>query len=638
MRRSMDRSRLAHTVLCVLGVVSAGLLLTGCDSSQPATSAADRSAGTIAPRAAVAALRGDAATLATEIGRPSADLAQQYRLIDPRKDEGWETETLTELAYVQLKRIGKWVEDTQTATPAAAAEVADPQFESPPLRPEKLADVYTQGDLLRVRRPEPGSKGSSRVAYRGPNGLLAAIQHLCQPIAALPHRDAHFKIFQIHIDGQIGHTTAYFDAGGRSEDRAIQQNAIWRCRWRLDDGQAPKLLSVQADAYEECTHRGKDGRLFVDATQAVLGGNRSYHEALVPSVDHWRTRIERRFDVNWTGFHGLAVGDVNGDGLEDLLVCQPGGLPNRLYQRRPDGTLVDVSAEAGIDWLEYTRAALFVDLDNDGDQDLVLAMPWGLVFHENDGRGRFTLRGNGLLSSEPYSLTAADYDGDGQVDLYVCCYSSGWAIRQDDRFPSPLPLHDANNGDPNTLLRNEGNWRFLDVTRRVGLDANNRRFSLAAVWEDFDNDGDPDLYVANDFGRNNLYRNDGGRFVDVAPEAGVEDIGPGMSCHFGDFDLDGHMDLYVANMFSSAGNRVAFQQHFHRDADAQTLAQLQRHARGNSLFRNLGNGQFEDVSLEAMVNMGRWAWSSLFFDLNNDGWEDLYVVNGYVTQTEPGDL
>ena len=117
---------------------------------------------------------------------------------------------------------------------------------------------------------------------------------------------------------------------------------------------------------------------------------------------------------------------------------------------------------------------------------------------------------------------ATDFDGDGDVDLYGCKYGSP------NRNP-PLPYHDANNGTPNLMLRNDGYWRFTDVTREVGLDENNLRYSFAASWVDYDNDGDPDLYVANDFGRNNLYRNDGGQFTDVAGDAGVEDISAGMS-------------------------------------------------------------------------------------------------------------
>jgi hypothetical protein len=206
----------------------------------------------------------------------------------------------------------------------------------------------------------------------------------------------------------------------------------------------------------------------------------------------------------------------------------------------------------------------------------------------------------------------------------------------------PVPYHDANNGCRNVLLRNDRDWRFTNVTKQVGLEASNRRFSLACAWEDFDNDGDQDLYVANDFGRNNLYRNDGGHFTDVAAESGVEDMSAGMSVSWGDCNNDGWMDLYVSNMWSSAGNRIAFQRQFLREGVTNsTRGGFQRHARGNSLFANLagrGARQFSDMSVEAGVTIGGWAWSSQFADINNDGWQDLIVANGYITQESSKDL
>jgi hypothetical protein len=202
----------------------------------------------------------------------------------------------------------------------------------------------------------------------------------------------------------------------------------------------------------------------------------------------------------------------------------------------------------------------------------------------------------------------------------------------------PYPYHDANNGAPNHLLRNDGGWRFTDVTAASGMNENNRRFSLAASWCDYDDDGDPDLYVANDFGRTNLYRNDGGgRFRDVAAEAGVEDIGNGMSVAWEDYDADGRIDLHVGNMWSSAGNRLVDQPAF-RKASAGTQEIYRRMARGNSLFRSLGGGRFEDVSEESGTTFGRWAWSSKFIDHDSDGREDLYVANGFVTNESHDDL
>jgi hypothetical protein len=220
--------------------------------------------------------------------------------------------------------------------------------------------------------------------------------------------------------------------------------------------------------------------------------------------------------------------------------------------------------------------------------------------------------------------------------LYVGRY---WPTSEDrGEIPIPVPYFDGQNGGRNVLLRNAGDWRFEDVTAATGLDEHNTRYTMAAAWEDIDDDGDVDLYVANDFGKNCLYENRAGTFRNIAPTAQVEDIASGMSVSFADFDHDGHLDIYVSNMFSSAGNRVAYQRRYAEHFDAEGTANVRRMARGNSLFRNLGDRTFADVSVASRTTMGRWAWGSLFADLNNDSWDDLLVLNGNITAEKPGDL
>ncbi len=273
-----------------------------------------------------------------------------------------------------------------------------------------------------------------------------------------------------------------------------------------------------------------------------------------------------------------------------------------------------------------------MDFENDGNQDLLVGTRNELFLMRNKGGGRFVPAAI-LPVRNTHALSAADFDNDGDLDIYVCCYSA-----PHKKNSAPIPYHDANTGRPNVLLRNEGRGRFTDITRQCGLDANNRRFSFAASWEDFDNDGDLDLYVANDYGRNNLYRNDNGQFTDVARPAGVQDISAGMSVSWADYNNDGLMDIYVGNMFSSAGNRITYQREFKTGADESVRALFQRHARGNSLFENAGDGTFRDVSAAGGVTMGRWAWGSIFLDFNNDGYEDIFVANGFMTNEDSKDL
>ena len=343
------------------------------------------------------------------------------------------------------------------------------------------------------------------------------------------------------------------------------------------------------------------------------------------------------------GWQGIAIGDVNNDGLEDVYVCQNNGLPNRLLIQQPDGTVRDVSAAAGVDILDLSRSALLIDLDNDGDQDLALLTAGELIVFSNEGQLRFKQRVKQSVPATAFSMAAADYDADADLDIYVCGRIPISQFTNEKFLGFPVPYHDANNGGANSLWRNDppdadGNWRLTNVTAGTGLDVNNRRYAYAASWEDFDNDGDLDLYIANDFGRNSLFRNDGGRFRDIAPQAQVEDVAAGMSITWGDYNNDGLMDAYVSNMFSSAGNRVAYQRDFRSERNKEDLAHYRHHARGNTLFQNAGDERFYDVTLKAGVSMGRWAWCAKFFDLNNDGWEDLLVTNGFISSSKPDDL
>jgi hypothetical protein len=428
-----------------------------------------------------------------------------------------------------------------------------------------------------------------------------------------------------------------YEGIGRRPAATTQQNAVWQCDWQFESAEdLPTLVRIAVVEFEQVEYRGAGGVLFRDLTDRVMGSNACYSAQLLPSTDYWRERIPRHFFIPTFGHQGLALGDVNGDGLDDLYLCQPGGLPNRLFLQRPDGTLEDSSAASYADILNYSRSALIVDLDNDGHQDLAVATLGGLWLLRGNGTGVFAPQV--LLSQVAggYSLCAADYNSDGFLDLYVCVYYS--TADNAGEVPFPLPYHDANNGGRNVLVQNMGRWRFRDVTDEVGLDADNRRYSFAAAWEDVDNDGDLDLYVTNDFGRNCLYENERGRFRNVAAARGLEDTAFGMSVSFGDYDRDGWADAYVGNMFSAAGNRVAFQPQFQSAATKTARTLLQRTSQGNSLFRNQADGTFTDVSLQSGASMGRWSWASLFADINNDGWQDLLVANGYITGESSADL
>jgi hypothetical protein len=566
------------------------------------------------------------------------EVAREMEHLDPRAD-GWVTEVINDATGIQFKQMNKAMHAGNRALQEHLADMINDGFSGDALRPSPQPLSFDDG-TLKVWRHQRNQPSDAPKAFQNQSGFTQALIQLTSPINASDtspflHFDMHFKTVRVAVDQVTSTTVVIVESHGHGNGVTLQQHATWECTWvqAKKPGGLPLLTELKVLDYEEVTSPHRNTPWFADCTASVMGWTPDSEDPLLRGIDHWRKHLDWRFTLDVTGPHGLAVGDVNGDGLEDLYVCEPGGLPNRLLMQNKDGTVRDASAEAGVDYLEPTASALLVDLDNDLDLDLVMASGRHVLFFANDGTGHFERRTQFSSNSIIRSLSAIDYDVDGLLDVYLC----GYYDRSGDRLGlgRPMPYHDANNGVQNFLLRNR-QWEFEDVTTETGLNQNNQRFSYAASWEDFDNDGDPDLYVANDFGRNNLYRNDGGHFTDIAAQAGVEDLSAGMSVSWGDFNRDGWMDLYVGNMFSSAGNRIAFQRRYR---DGQDASGFQRHARGNSLFSNQGDGTFLDVSEEAGVTLGRWAWSSNFVDFNNDGWEDLLVANGMVTGTpDTGDL
>jgi hypothetical protein len=541
--------------------------------------------------------------------------------------EDWEAEELDQLLRSSWNELALVLEHSSDG--AALHTVVAAGFVATPLRPANLATVF-EDVVFRVEK-SPGSAAPASAESLGDAAALArGLREHSAPWGDARGFHAKIKNVRIHKEGEAWRVRSLLLFEGQSAEGSWQINSTWSSRWLSGErGTSPLLLELRVESFEEVRGSSPAAPLLADRTAALIAGREEIAAILRPGEDHWRASLAHVLGLPLLGHpSGIAIGDVDGDLLEDVYLCQPGGIPNQLLAHQPDGTVIDVAPAAGVDFLDFSRAALLLDLDADRDRDLVALLGNDLVFLANDGRGRFAERSHRSAPSTT-SLAAAD----GDVDVYACSYKSPY-----DTDAFPLPYHDANNGEPNLLLRNEGDWRFEDATIELGLDGNNRRYSFACAFEDFDRDGDQDLCVANDFGRKNLYRNDGGRFTDVAAELGVEDVSAGMGVAWGDVDRDGWVDIHFSNMFSSAGNRVAYQRRFLAEADDGTRSSFQRHARGNSLFLNRGDRGFFDASEDAGITMGRWAWGSLFVDLNLDGWLDLLVANGLLTQERSDDL
>jgi len=427
---------------------------------------------------------------------------------------------------------------------------------------------------------------------------------------ALPDDVVQFEVTS-QKDGSLHHTT------GR-----------WKCR--VSNGSVAVLETLEtftASAPEP---------FFRDVTEAVFRNTSTFRDQLSKGIPYWRSRLDPATGIDLYGSNGVAVGDIDNDGMDEVYICQPGGIPNRLLKFAADGTFIDISEKWNAHMLDDTSSALFLDLRNTGRQDLVVLRSGGPVLLLNE-ETRFRIRTDAFDFKTPpqggfTGMAAADYNRDGRLDLYLCCYVY---FQSEAQYTYAVPYQDARNGPPNFLFRNglktDGSGSFVDVTAETGMNHNNDRFSFAPAWCDFNGDGWPDLYVANDFGRKNLYVNKNGHFHDDAEQLGADDVGPGMSAQWFDSNHDQRADIYVANMWTAAGQRVTRDPHFVPAKNPEARKAYSGHTMGNSLLEQQAEGGFSDASARQHVAFGRWAWAAGGHDFDNDGTPEIFVTCGMLT-------
>jgi Flp pilus assembly protein TadD/peroxiredoxin len=554
------------------------------------------------------------------------------RFADPGTDEfvteGYASE-ITELLI-------EWSRNLKTNPPAAAvvSKFVASSIQSTGFRAVRESHLRP-GDRIEVLRKEFESG-----LFSGRERFLEEIKNYLAAFKRVETAD--FEIYEctqvvdspLTVEARI----RYDFVGLRGDDVREERIGSLFTQWSRDQTGAWRALKWNAAG--ETVSRAA-GPIFVDITSYVLGQTETYNNQLLRGADYWRTVLDGALGVDVYGNNGVAVGDFDNDGRDDLYVCQPAGLPNRLYRNRGDGTFEDVTEKSGVDVLDFTACALLADFENRGLQDLLVVCATGPLLFRNDGDGKFSLKQNAFHFARPPQgafthAAAADYDRDGRLDLYFCLYSYYQGL---DQYRYPVPYFDARNGPPNYLFHNEGNGVFQDRTEAAGLNIDNDRYSFACSWGDCNGDMWPDLYVVNDFGRNNLYRNNGdGTFTAISSEDHVDEAGAGMSACWLDFDNDGKQDIYAAGMWVAAGMRVFGDSHFHSGEPEKIRSLYRRHMAGNSLYRNLGDGKFQNVAVDAGVEMGRWSWSTDAWDFDHDGYPDLYIANGYISGAAPRDV
>ena len=410
----------------------------------------------------------------------------------------------------------------------------------------------------------------------------------------------------IHITGQDA-AGGWVSLGSWGYGRAIRENGLWV----LDRFDLESLDVTQ-----------RAGTIFTDVSTST-------------GVAHTGVRFGKDGNTSYA-FNGAASADVNGDGLWDIFV--PSNGRNYLYISSSNGTFSEEAQTRGLLLPAEGTGAVFFDFDNDGDQDLLVGhVGWenaggqAISLYVNDGKGKFSERGHdfGLDGQRfaAYSISVFDYDQDGWLDVFVC----GYGCLEVEHNNSWI---EATNGAHNGLLRNLEGKGFENVADKLGLAGSSWSYASAAA--DYDRDGDVDLYVANDYGPNQLFRNEGdGTFEEVGEAEGVSDIGNGMGVAWGDLNADGLLDLYVSNMSSTAGNRILAR--LTDELDPETHALLKKLAAGNSIFLAQADGGFTRRPKSAGGLGGSWAWSPALCDLDLDGFLDVYCANGFVTGDQPFD-
>ncbi len=320
----------------------------------------------------------------------------------------------------------------------------------------------------------------------------------------------------------------------------------------------------------------------------------------------------------------VAVADFDRDGWQDFYVTNSGeGSLNRLYRNQGDGTFKDVASDVGLADVNrsdtgVSMGAVWGDYDNDGWEDLFLYRYGQPQLFRNDGGRKFIPTGTGLPARvNANAATWLDYDRDGRLDLFLTGYWPDgvdlWKLETTRIMPESFEY--ANNGGRKYLLRNRGDGAFEDVTAALGISS--RRWTLAVVAADLFGTGYPDLFLANDYGVSELFANQGGkRFEDVAAQTGVGRAPKsGMNASLGDVFNDGRLSIYKTNI-SEPGQLV----------------------QGNDLWVPESRGQerpeFQNMATTLGVDLGGWSWGAQFGDLNNDGSQDIYLVNGYVSAGE----
>lgn len=482
-----------------------------------------------------------------------------------------------------------------------------------------------QSRVVNVRRASANMKGSSDVNATGEEFARFLLSKVSQFAPDLQFEmklldmapvqrenfggpwqgNCNLRLFGKHRDGGPAETffKLEFDFLRITDVDEIAKDSGWIQSLRVTEGY--EALAKQELFKEVGKERGIDRELF---------------------WDNWQKPVEQSTAV--TG--GVYLADIDGDGWDDILITDINGV--FLFRHNEDGRFTEISERAGLPHkLRGVINAVFGDFDQDGLPDLILD---NRIFR-NTGGGKFeditrrcNLRFGNLLYLSGY--TVGDYDKDGLLDIYVSrSYGPSGRNGKNSWIDGP-------GGPGNQLWRNLGDWKFEDVSDKANARAG-RRSSFTSAWLDANNDGFPDIYVINEFGGGVLLVNTGkGTFTEQPLiKNDVGDFGS-MGLAVADINNDGNIDIYTANMYSKSGRRIVGNLASNAYS-SEVITKMKRFFPGSEMYRNRGGLNFEAAGDSLHVRAVGWAYGPTFFDLDNDGFLDIYATSGFtsVNKDEP---
>ncbi len=467
----------------------------------------------------------------------------------------------------------------------------------------------------------------SDAALRGPDELVETLRAHVESWTVVERAKAKFFEFLLAEDRESAFGLAHFKlAGPRVGGGRAELHATLRTSWRRVEG-AWRLAAVEL---EEGHTLAAPAARFRDVTDAV---GFHFNETATNRALNERSVDERHLLT----VGGVSALDWNGDGFPDLLATRR-NQDAVLFLNDGRGGFVrgdlplSIPDEAGY-------AYLFLDLDGDGLEELVGSQvgryegerAWIPVFTRREGAWvrldealEFTLP-RGVRGLAVQGITAADIEGDGDLDLLL-------AVHSDSRSGlEGFNTYIANDGGDNLLFVNQGELRFTEESDARGITG--RQYTFVAGFFDFDEDGDPDLIEGNDWGPNRYYENEGdGRFALRAGHLLSGELSYTMGITLADHENTGRWALHLSNMYSHAGNRIA---PLATNLEPELRRRVRKMGAGDQLFQQGPDGGWTEIAARLGIADAGWAWASLFFDLDNDGDRELFVTNGYTSNSDP---